>query len=148
MDYFDPAGFCKVGDEAGFRNLRAAELKHGRVAMMAALGASVQHYVQFPGFDEVPTGIGAVTTAPGSYGFAALFLVSGVLELALWTEDPKKEPGNFGDPLNLGQYDIDMRNKELNNGRFAMFSIVGIIAAELFTGKDGIDQIGLDTPTL
>lgn len=54
------------------------------------------------------------------------------LELALWTEDvdvvilskhetlptqhfmvcsedSSKEPGNFGDPLNLGQYDIDMR---------------------------------------
>ncbi|CAK9019617.1 Fucoxanthin-chlorophyll a-c binding protein A [Durusdinium trenchii] len=148
LDYFDPAGFCKVGDEDGFRNLRAAEIKHGRVAMMAALGASVQHYAQFPGFEEVPTGIGAVTTAPGTYGFAALVLVSGVLELALWTEDPNKEPGNFGDPLSLGQYDIDMRNKELNNGRFAMFASVGIILAELYTGKDGIDQIGLDTPTL
>lgn len=148
LDYFDPAGFCKVGDEEGFRNLRAAEIKHGRVAMMAALGAAVQHYAQFPGFEEVPTGIGAVTTAPGTYGFAALFLISGVLELALWTEDSSKEPGNFRDPLNLGQYDIDMRNKELNNGRFAMFAAVGIILAELYTGKDGIDQIGLDTPTL
>jgi len=148
LDYFDPAGFCKLGDEEGFRNLRAAEIKHGRVAMMAALGASVQHYAQFPGFEEVPTGIGAVTTAPGTYGFAALFLISGALELAFWTEDSSKEPGNFGDPLNLGQYDIDMRNKELNNGRFAMFAAVGIILAELYTGKDGIDQIGLDTPTL
>ena len=35
--YFDPAGFCKKGDKAGFRNLRAAEIKHGRVAMMAAV---------------------------------------------------------------------------------------------------------------
>ena len=35
-------------------------------------------------------------------------------------EDPWKEPGNFGDPLNLGMYDRDMRNRELNNGRFAM----------------------------
>ncbi|CAE7573764.1 FCPF [Symbiodinium natans] len=148
LDFFDPAGFCPAGDEENFRKLRAAELKHGRVAMMAALGASIQHYVQFPGFDEVPTGIGAVTTAPGTYGFAALFLVSGVLELALWTEDPSKEPGNFGDPLNLGQYDIDMRNKELNNGRFAMFAAIGILVAELVTGKDGIDQIGLDTPTI
>ena len=27
------------------------------------------------------------------------------MELAVWTEDPSKEPGNFGDPLGLGQYD-------------------------------------------
>jgi len=148
LGYFDPLGYCKVGDEEGFRNFRAAELKHGRVAMMAALGASVQHYAQFPGFENVPTGIYAVTTAPGSYGFAALFLLSGVLELAVWTQDPNKEVGDFGDPLNLGMYDIDMRNRELNNGRFAMFAAVGIIAAELVTGLDGIDQIGLDTPQI
>jgi hypothetical protein len=36
-----------------------------------------------------------------------------------------------------------MRNKELNNGRMAMFSILGIILAELVTGKDGIQQFGL-----
>merc|ERR1719215_2436247 len=44
LGYFDPAGFCKKGDESGFRTFRAAEIKHGRVAMMAALGAVVQHY--------------------------------------------------------------------------------------------------------
>ena len=37
----------------------------------------------------------------------------------------------------------DMRNRELNNGRFAMFAIVGIIAAEGATGKDAIEQLGL-----
>ena len=26
-----------------------------------------------------------------------------------------KEPGNFGDPVGLGMYDVDMRNKELND---------------------------------
>ena len=36
------------------------------VAMMAALGAVVQHYVKFPGFDSVPTGLAASITAPGS----------------------------------------------------------------------------------
>ena len=30
-------------------------------------------------------------------------------QLAHNLEDSSKEPGNFGDPLNLGQYDIDMR---------------------------------------
>lgn len=143
LGFFDPAGFCKKGDLDGFRNLRAAEIKHGRVAMMAALGAAVQHYIQFPGFEKVPAGMDAVTTAPGSYGFAALVAVSGALELGVWTEDASKEPGNFGDPAGLGQYTQDMRERELNNGRFAMFAAIGIIAADFYTGKDAIEQFGL-----
>eukprot|EP00434_Breviolum_minutum_P041840 symbB.v1.2.037223.t1/scaffold5435.1/size40275/6 len=86
LGFFDPAGFSKVGDKEGFQNLRAAEIKHGRVAMMAALGAVAQHYIKFPGFESVPAGMGAVTTAPGTYGFAALFLLSGAMELAVWTQ--------------------------------------------------------------
>ena len=34
----------------------------------------------------MPAGVGAVTTAPGTYGFAALFLLSGAMELAVWTQ--------------------------------------------------------------
>ena len=141
--YFDPAGFCKKGDKAGFRNLRAAEIKHGRVAMMAAVGAVFQHYVKFPGFESVPAGLGAVEVAPGTYGFAALFAIAGLLELGAWTEDPSKEPGNFGDPAGLNQYTLEMRNRELNNGRMAMFAAIGIIAANVYTGKDAIEQFGL-----
>ncbi|CAE8589535.1 unnamed protein product [Polarella glacialis] len=142
LGFFDPLGFSKKGDKAGFNNLQAAEIKHGRVAMMAALGAVVQHYVKFPGFESVPTGLGAVTTAPGKEGFAALFLVSGVLELAIWTQDDKKEPGNFGDPAGLNMYNPEMREKEINNGRMGMFSAIGIIAAEALSGKDGMNQLG------
>ncbi|CAE8611712.1 unnamed protein product [Polarella glacialis] len=142
LGYFDPLGFSKKGDKAGFNNLQASEIKHGRVAMMAALGAVVQHYVKFPGFEDVPSGLGAVTTAPGTYGFAALFLVSGVLELAIWTQNDKKEPGNFGDPAGLNMYNPEMRQKEINNGRMGMFSVIGIIGAEVLTGKDGMNQLG------
>ena len=39
-------------------------------------------------------------------------------------------------------YDADMRAKELNNGRCAMFSAIGIIAADALTGKDGMAQLG------
>merc|ERR1719162_2816724 len=142
LGFFDPLGFSN-GDESNFRNLRAAEIKHGRVAMMAAVGAVAQHYLKLPGFENVPGGLSAVTTQPGTYGFAALFLVAGALELGVWTESPNKEPGNFGDPLGLNQYTEDVRGKEINNGRMAMFAAFGIISAELFTGKDAIDQLGL-----
>ncbi|CAE7825245.1 FCPB, partial [Symbiodinium sp. CCMP2456] len=143
LGYFDPLGFCKQGDEKTFRSMRTAEIKHGRAAMMAALGAVVQHYVKLPGFEKVPAGLDAVNVAPGSYGFIALFLISGVLELAVWTESDKKAPGDFGDPLGLNKYDEEFRNRELNNGRAAMFAAIGIIAAELYTGKDAVEQLGL-----
>jgi hypothetical protein len=148
--FFDPAGFSKVGDEEGFRKLRTAEIKHGRVAMMAAVGAVVQHYLQFPGFQSVPKGILAVTDGSGIAGFAALTVVSGALEILLWKEDPSKSVdsiGDYGNPLQLGVgtplgEGEDMRNRELNNGRAAMFAAVGIIIAELLTGKDGMQQLG------
>jgi len=147
LGYFDPLGFCAKGDEQSFRRFRTAEIKHGRVAMMGALGAVVQHYVKFPGFEKVPAGLSAVNEAPGSYGAIALFLVAGAMELGVWTESDDKAPGNFGDPMNLCQigdgYTVEMRNRELNNGRAAMFAVMGIIVAELYTGKDAIEQFGL-----
>jgi len=142
LGYLDPLGFCKRGNEEGFRSYRAAEIKHGRVAMMAAVGAVAQHYVKFPGFEQVPAGCDAVNVAPGSYGMIALFLASGALELGVWTENTQLAPGNFGDPAGLNQYTLEMREREINNGRFAMFAALGIIAAEILTGKDAVQQLG------
>eukprot|EP00930_Biecheleria_cincta_P040653 TRINITY_DN2784_c0_g1_i3.p1 TRINITY_DN2784_c0_g1~~TRINITY_DN2784_c0_g1_i3.p1 ORF type:complete len:287 (-),score=60.92 TRINITY_DN2784_c0_g1_i3:100-900(-) len=143
LGFFDPVGFAKKGDEAGFRKLRSAEIKHGRVAMMGALGAVVQHYVQIPGFEKIPKGLGAVTSDVGSIGMIALVLVSGVFELVLWKDDDGKAPGDYGNPVSFGVplgWNDDMRNRELNNGRAAMFSVLGIIVAELATGKDAVQQ--------
>eukprot|EP00439_Symbiodinium_sp_Y106_P035782 s1818_g4.t1 len=110
-------------------NRRASEAASEALAFALALAMEscsslvVQHYVKFPGFEGVPAGLGAVTTAPGTYGFAALFLLSGAMELGVWTQDipcpwavragrtlrgsvalgslqdPSKEAGDFGDPL-------------------------------------------------
>merc|ERR1712008_518320 len=103
LGFFDPLGFSKVGDEEGFRKLRLAEIKHARVAMMAAVGAVVQCLVQFPGFEKVPKGISAVTSGGnGTICFAALFVISGVLELVFWKQDPNKQVGDFGNPLQPG----------------------------------------------
>eukprot|EP00411_Alexandrium_monilatum_P060073 CAMPEP_0175507164 /NCGR_PEP_ID=MMETSP0096-20121207/9719_1 /TAXON_ID=311494 /ORGANISM="Alexandrium monilatum, Strain CCMP3105" /LENGTH=270 /DNA_ID=CAMNT_0016809275 /DNA_START=75 /DNA_END=887 /DNA_ORIENTATION=+ len=145
LNYFDPVGFSKVGDKEGFRNFRCAELKHGRVAMMAALGAVLQHFIKLPGFEQVPSGIEAVITPPGTYGLVVLVGLAGAVETLVWTQDPEKEPGDFGDPLGVGQYYEEWRNRELNNGRFAMIAILAILFTELATGKDGVDQVWSST---
>merc|ERR1719433_777507 len=147
LGYFDPLGFCKVGDYAGFHKLRCAELKHGRVAMLAAAGTTFAHYVKFPGFEKVPAGLGALSDPAAVVGFFIIFPLAGFIEIIYWKDDINKEPGNFGDPAGwastglgpFGAYSDDMRN----NGRMAMFSIMGIILAELVSGKDGIQQFGL-----
>lgn len=154
LGFFDPLGICPK-DQTVFNEYRACEIKHGRVAMLATVGAITQHFVRFPGFTytnfgkALPSGVGAVTETPGSFGFCILLAVAGILELLLWKDgvDPgkgewTKEPGNFGDPLGLGQYNDDMRNRELNNGRMAMFAALGIIVAEFATGRDGVAQLG------
>jgi hypothetical protein len=43
--FLDPADFSKKGHEAGSRNHRADEIKHGKLAMMAALGGVAQRYI-------------------------------------------------------------------------------------------------------
>merc|ERR1719359_2115368 len=123
LGYFDPVGFAKEGDEAGFKNLRAAELKHGRVAMMAAVGAVAQSLFRFPGFEDVKGTFGAISGGEGVLaGTAAIFVLSGALG-QVWTEQPGKNAGDFGDPAGLNQYTEDMRMKEINNGRMAMISV-------------------------
>merc|ERR1740138_419454 len=141
--FFDPLGFSKGKTEGEFRKLRVAELKHGRVAMMASIGMVLPHFWKAPGFQDVPPGIGSVFTNEGGAGFAALFLGAGLHELVLWKDDASKDPGDFGDPFGFGNQINVERNYELNNGRMAMFAVLGQIVAELATGKDAVGQLGL-----
>merc|ERR1711941_160978 len=139
LGFFDPAGFCT--DEATFKDLRAKEIKHGRLAMMGALGMLTQSVVQLPGMEGVPKDVTACTVGNGQVGFLATLAIIAGLEAAVFVQDPNKEPGNFGNPLPwFDDYSDEMRAKELNNGRIAMFSAIGIIAASLLTGKSAIEQ--------
>lgn len=146
--FFDPLGFCPAGEERKFRKLRISEMKHGRVAMLASIGLVAQHYIRLPGgiFDEVPNGIYVLLNPTGVVGLGAVMFVSLVLEFALWAQDPDKEIGDFGDPLgfkalSMGLDMREMRNREINNGRFAMFATVGILLAEAASGKDAVEQL-------
>merc|ERR1712187_765121 len=109
---------------------------------MASVGHLGQHFVKLPGFEQTPAGLGALYTAEGILGSIGLFCVSAIVELA-WRDDKGREPGNYGDPFGVKMYNDEMRNKEINNGRFAMICVLGIFAAELATGKDAVQQFGL-----
>lgn len=140
---FDPLGFSP--DEATFKDLRAKELKHGRLAMMGAVGLLFQSVVQVPGMEGVPKNIFAITQGNGLIGGVAILAIIGVLEAAVFVQDPNKEPGNFGNPLPLvgNDYSDEMRAKELNNGRMAMGSFLLVALTSIATGKSAIQQFGL-----
>merc|ERR1719159_1882368 len=145
LGYWDPAGLSKNISDEEFRKFRTAELKHGRIAMLANLGLLVQAMgARFDGFEKVPAGIEACTTNPGAGGLGVLVLAAGFFELK-FLSDEGKEPGNFGDPLRInaagnGEYNGQWRNMELNNGRLAMIGVIGSITAEYVSGLDAMAQ--------
>merc|ERR1711865_765707 len=120
------------------KQYREAELQHGRVAMLAAIGH----------LDEV--------RAVSPVFFEVLGLIIGALELnrALvgWTKPGdvlgtgrifKDEyfPGDVGfDPLGLASTDAaefnELHTKELQNGRLAMLGFSGMVAQELVNGEE------------
>ena len=92
MDFFDPAGFAKDKDEAGFKKMRSAEIRHGRAAMMGALGSAVQSVYKLPGFEDVPASFGAHWTEPGKSTLVAIVAFIGCPEAVIlpWKEDPRE----------------------------------------------------------
>jgi len=152
---WDPLGFVsKAGGESAmkesFFRLRCAELKHGRVAMLAVVGAITQHFVHLPIFDGQPLGIGALNNSAALFGFSLLFIISGYLEVVVLTQDDRVRAGSFGDPLGFakmmnledGGDNLDMQNKELSNGRLAMIGIAAVAITEKLTGLDAGEQLG------
>mmetsp|Transcript_56305 Transcript_56305/g.182857 ORF Transcript_56305/g.182857 Transcript_56305/m.182857 type:complete len:248 (+) Transcript_56305:66-809(+) len=88
LGYFDPLGFSTGGDEYGYIKLREAELKHGRLAMIASLGLVVQHFVRLPGSDNAPDGLRSLNCDTGLLFFS---FFSGILEL-VWRSDERWAP--------------------------------------------------------
>ncbi|GJD11226.1 Fucoxanthin-chlorophyll a-c binding protein, chloroplastic [Galdieria sulphuraria] len=127
---FDPFGFTNVFD---VKWMREAELKHCRIAMLAALGFIVQELWTFPYpyFSKVPPVLAHdVYVKTGGILFAVSQMMEG-----------KREPGVFHfDPLGLAK-DPDTFRKyewsELRNGRLAMIAVGGFIH-QYWVTKQGI----------
>eukprot|EP00438_Fugacium_kawagutii_P024882 Skav205543 [mRNA] locus=scaffold1012:135297:138391:- [translate_table: standard] len=84
--YFDPLGICPPGDEGKFKQLRAAELKHGRVAMLASVGLLAQCYIRLPilGLKDSPAGYKAALLVPSLWMFGLVVITSMLFEWLWW----------------------------------------------------------------
>jgi light-harvesting complex I chlorophyll a/b binding protein 1 len=169
-DYgFDPLGLAATDLNLGsanekdrsaayvLRDYREAELRHGRLAMLAAIAWPVQELVnpvlsralREPDFLSQLGGMspsvlnGGLGLGPIPFTVAAFAVLIAAVDLK--SIELKGEvgedwlPGDFGfDPLNiLGGADIaakrDMQLKELNNGRLAMLAVTVFVIEEFLT---------------
>ncbi len=157
--YFDPLGLAIGKDAATLRQYREAEIKHGRVAMLAAVGLLTQELLKNPLGIDGPA-IRHLDLIDEKFPeFGELFIlicafVEGWSIVNKWeprsaTRNLKRlarlrddvEPGDFGwDPLEWYPKDpaeqVIIKNKELQNGRLAMLGVAGIVVQELLDGKE------------
>lgn len=169
---FDPFGYAEKANLDTMKLYREAELQHGRVAMLAALGMLVtEEPIEFhPLFEADNKDIGPAirhldeVRAVSPQFFELLALLIGVLELnrALtgWENNifssadaaaklkDEYYPGDIGfDPLGLKPEDPEefeaLHTKELQNGRLAMLGFAGMVAQELVNGEEIFVNLGL-----
>eukprot|EP00747_Dinoflagellata_sp_TGD_P151049 gnl/TRDRNA2_/TRDRNA2_177170_c0_seq4.p1 gnl/TRDRNA2_/TRDRNA2_177170_c0~~gnl/TRDRNA2_/TRDRNA2_177170_c0_seq4.p1 ORF type:complete len:330 (+),score=85.54 gnl/TRDRNA2_/TRDRNA2_177170_c0_seq4:100-1089(+) len=142
--FWDPVGFSTQTEEGLVLFYREAELKHGRVAMLATLGIAVQDKfhpfigdMPYEGFVQAHK----LQVVAGTF-WPALFIACGAIELSsgspwdLAEGKLDRAPGDLGyDPLGLKPKDPaglkEMQSKELNNGRLAMFAAMGLMFQEI-----------------
>ena len=149
--FFDPLNLADV-PEARMMFYREAELKHCRVAMLAALGFIVAEgfHPLFGGSINVPSYVAFQATPLQTFWPMTVLIVGSVEIFSVltyespfdgkwWTLKPSHKSGDFMfDPAGLkptGALELkEMQTKELNNGRLAMLAIAGMVGQELATG--------------
>tara|TARA_B100000768_G_scaffold144165_1_gene136607 strand:- start:179 stop:799 length:621 start_codon:yes stop_codon:yes gene_type:complete len=161
LGFFDPLGFCTSGDEkvseAKIRFYREVELKHARVAMLAAVGFPLaEQFHPLFATDDAPSFMAFQQTplqtfwpvVVGVIAIAEVFSVFTFQNPASYVNGEPAEPwtmrldhqaGDLGfDPMGLKPTDpkefAEMQTKELNNGRLAMIAIAGMVVQEGITG--------------
>jgi len=148
---FDPLGFSSIID---MRWLREAELKHGRVCMLAATGMIVQDVYTFPGVtktfgDAKMTTLHDVAVKQGSMQQLLVWLglleIFGFVAIVQMLQGSDRQPGDFGfDPLNCAANPDTLARRqlvELKNGRLAMIATGGMLHHYFITGKGPIQLI-------
>lgn len=145
LGYFDPLGFSKDASPETMKKFREAELKHGRVAMLACfgmIGGDAKSLIPrvFENFSSNP--LKAATQCPKLGWLQILTFIMFIEVLGILnTRRPDYEPGNF---LGSSQWQTDegwesYQTKELNNGRLAMFGAIGMLTGSYITGKGPLE---------
>lgn len=129
---FDPLGLSNAFD---IKWLQQAEIKHGRVCMLAFLGIIAQEFVHLPGPEfQNPLATEAFYQVPAA-GLWQIVLFCGLVEFIshkgrisyLDMFDENEVPGELGfNPLKFTA-DDSMKLKEIKNGRLAMCGVGGVI---------------------
>jgi len=150
---FDPLGFAERASPAEMVKYREAELKHGRVAMLAITGmlfAEVWHPMLYAP-SNVPAIFAFQGTLQQSSILAPVLLAIGAVETASFpgwepTDFKMKDgyvPGSYANIEGLSPWTKDKLSPEeylrkevveLNNGRLAMLACIGLWAQELVQG--------------
>ena len=147
------APHARSASEGRVKFYREVELKHGRVAMLAALGFVVgEHFHPLWGGNvDVPSYI-AWQETPLQDWMPLVGLVIAIHELTsvftfnspfggeIFSIRSDYASGDLGwDPLGLKPTDAaalkEMQTKEINNGRLAMIAVAGMIGQELAQGS-------------
>jgi len=156
---FDPWGLTKGADADKIAWYRAAELKHGRVAMLASLGQITQYYFQWddPVFNQGDKPLKALQQVCEQRPEAIVQIILAIFAAeTLGQFNQVKDgasPGDLGfDPLGLRSDDLELWEKtqlrELKNGRLAMLAIAGMFYTEWITGNGVLEawKIGAVSP--
>ncbi len=151
LGLFDPLGMLDDASQDQFDRLRYVEIKHGRVAQLAFLGNIVTRAgVRLPGdidmsgtsFESIPNGWAAIDAVPDKGLLQILFFV-GWLELLVMKDvtggefigDFRNNYIDFGWDTFSEEEKLQKRAIELNNGRAAMFGILGLMVHEQLGGS-------------
>ncbi len=134
---FDPLRMSE-NMEQGY--IRAAELKNGRVAMLAFVGMFVQNFVHLPDPAFAQSNpIAALSSVPTA-GLWQIFAAIAFIELATFKKNFTDGPKYGFDPLGVNKNGT-FSDAEVYNGRLAMIGSIGLIVQTLQTGKDPVAQL-------